>query len=68
LALSAAASAVVAAIEGRSRRIVSCFVAPEAPARTAAMPVRLGPSGVVETVLPALSVAERVAWENAVSL
>jgi malate/lactate dehydrogenase len=85
LALAAAATAVVAAIDGRSRRIVSCFVAPDpsvsererhpsaasalaAPARAAAMPVRLGPSGVVETVLPGLSVAERVAWENAVSL
>lgn len=72
VALAAAATLVVAAIDGRSRRAVSCFVAPDLAAghrtRTAALPVRLGPSGIIEAVLPPLSAAERVAWENAVAL
>jgi len=37
---------------GRSRRIVSCFVAPDTSSgtqtRTAALPVRLGPAGIVD--------------------
>jgi malate dehydrogenase len=68
-ALAAAATMVVEAMAGRSRRIASCFVAPDASAgrrtRTAALPVRLGPAGIVDVVLPALSVAEQVALDNA---
>jgi malate dehydrogenase len=70
--LAAAAARIVAAIDGRSRQRASCFVAPDLSAgartRTAAMPVRLGPSGVAEVVVPALSVVERVALDNAVLL
>lgn len=71
-ALAAAATHVIAAIEGRSRRLASCFVAPEASdagrMRTSAVPVRLGPSGVVEVVVPALTSVEKVALENATLL
>src|SRR5882672_11995322 len=51
-ALAAAAVTIVEAMAGRSRRIASCFVAPGASpgpsmhTRTAAMPVRLGSSGI----------------------
>jgi malate dehydrogenase len=71
----ALASAAVRSIEGllgRSRGSTTCFVAPDDSAgtrtRTAALPVRLGPSGVVEVVLPSLSAAERVALDNAMLL
>ena len=71
-ALAAAASKVVDALVGNSRRPVTCFVAPDdragVRARTAALPVRLGPGGLVEVVMPALSVVERVALENAMLL
>lgn len=71
-ALAAAASKVVDALVGNSRRPVTCFVAPDdragVRARTAALPVRLGPGGLVEVVMPGLSVVERVALENAMLL
>jgi malate/lactate dehydrogenase len=71
-ALAAAASKVVDALAGNSRRPVTCFVAPDdragVRARTAALPVRLGPGGLVEVVMPGLSVVERVALENAMLL
>jgi malate dehydrogenase len=71
-ALAAAAGKVVEALLGNSRRPVTCFVAPDdlagVRARTAALPVRLGPAGLVEVVMPALSVAERVALDNAIML
>ena len=71
-ALAAAAGKVVDALLGNSRRPVTCFVAPDdgggVRARTAALPVRVGPAGVVEVVMPALSVAERVALDNAMML
>jgi malate dehydrogenase len=71
-ALASSAALVVEALSGRSRRLLTCFVAPDnsdgARARTAAMPVRLGPSGVVDVRLPELSVAERVALDNAMLL
>jgi malate dehydrogenase len=70
LALGAAAASAVAAIDGRSRRVVSCFVAPDTAAaarmRTAARPVRLGPGGVVQIIEPELTAIERVAFDNAV--
>jgi len=71
-ALAAAAAAAIDAMCGRSRRTISCFVAPDTSAgvrsRAAAMPVRLDWRGIVEVVAPALSVAERVALENATLL
>ena len=68
-ALAAAAVKTIAAIEGRSRQLVSAFVGPDdtmgTRARTAAVPIRVGPGGVIETVIPELSVVERVALDNA---
>jgi malate dehydrogenase len=74
-ALATAATMVIEAMAGRSRRIASCFVAPDWPGtesgthvRTAAMPVRLGAAGIVEVVRPSLSAVERVALDNAMAL
>jgi malate dehydrogenase len=71
-ALATAAALAVEAIAGRTRRIVSAFVAPDTTAgqrsRTAAMPVRLGPGGIVDVLTPTLSVGEKVALENAMLL
>ena len=71
-ALATAATMVIEAIAGRSRRTASCFVAPDLSAgrrtRTAAMPVRLGPAGIVEVLAPSLSVVEQVALENAMNV
>ena len=71
-ALAAAAAKAGAAIAGRSRRTVCCFVAPDASVaartRTAAVPVRLGSSGIVEVITPALSGSERTALDNAMLL
>jgi malate dehydrogenase len=68
-ALGAAATKVIATIAGRSRRLATCFVAPDSSAgvrtRTAALPVRLGPAGIVDVEMPSLSVAEKVALDNA---
>jgi hypothetical protein len=62
----------VACLSGQSRRILSCFVAPDPAdglrARTAALPVRLGPEGVRKIELPPLSVQARVALDNAMLL
>jgi malate dehydrogenase len=70
--LAAAAVMVIEAIAGRTRRIASCFVAPDnsagARTRTAALPVRLGPSGMMEVVLPELSGHDRVVLDNAMLL
>jgi len=72
LALAASACRVVAALEGRSRHVASCFIAADqsmgSRTRTAALPVRLGPRGVIDVKIPELSGAERVALENAMSL
>lgn len=71
-ALASAATLVVEVMAGRTRRIASCFVAPDVSAgvrtRTAAVPVRLSASGVVEVVLPPLSAIDRVALDNAIQL
>jgi malate dehydrogenase len=71
-ALAAAATCTVEAMAGRSRRLVSCFVAPDfatgTHTRTGAMPVRLGPAGIVEVVVPSLSAVEQVALDNALML
>lgn len=71
-ALAAAAATILEAMAGRSRRMPSCFVAPDVSTgthtRTGAMPVRLGPAGIVEIVLPSLSAAEQVALDNAMQI
>lgn len=71
-ALAAAAAKAVDAIFGRTRTVVSCFVAPDNSAgrraRTTALPVRLGSRGVDAVVLPSLSVIDRVALDNAMLL
>jgi malate/lactate dehydrogenase len=71
-ALAAAAVKAVGAIDGRSRHVVSCFVGPETAAgtrtRAAALPVRFGASGIDRVLIPELSVVERVALENAMTL
>jgi malate dehydrogenase len=71
-ALAAAAAAVVEAMAGRSRRTASCFVAPDVSTgthtRTGAMPVRLGPAGIVAVMVPNLSAVEQVALDNAMQI
>jgi len=73
-ALAAGASMVIEAIAGRSRRTASCFVAPDPEersgrhTRTGAMPVRLGSAGIVDVLLPSLSVVEKVALDNAMQI
>jgi len=71
-ALACAAAAAIESIAGRSRRTVTCFVGPDTTAgtrtRTTALPVRLGPSGVVDVMMPAMSAAERIALEGALTL
>jgi len=72
LALAAAAAKVVSAIGGRSRQLATCFVAPESAsgvrARTAALPVRFGPAGLLDVVVPPLNGVEKVALENAMQM
>ena len=71
-ALAAAAARAIDTIFRESRRLVTCFVAPDDSAgmraRAAALPVRLGRPGVIEVVMPELSVRERVRLENAMML
>jgi malate dehydrogenase len=70
--LAAAAVAALDSISGRSRRQVCCFVGPDTSSgtrtRTAALPVRLGRSGIVEVVSTTLSVVEQVALDSAMAL
>src|SRR3954447_7025328 len=71
-ALATAAALAIEAIGGRTRRIVSCFVGPDTSAgvhsRAAAMPVRLGPAGILDVVLPTLFGVDGVGRENAFQL
>ena len=71
-ALAAAAVKAVASIAGRGREVVSCFVGPDTSAgtrtRATALPVRLGRSGIEDVWMPELSVAERVALDNAMQV
>ena len=71
-ALAAAACKVIDVMSGRSRRPVTCFVAPDDQAgvrmRAAALPIRLAADGIVEVVMPNLSGIERVALNNAMLL
>ena len=71
-ALAAATVKAITGIAGRGHQIVSCFVGPETAAgircRAAALPVRFNSTGIAEVVAPAMSVAERVALDNAMIL
>lgn len=71
-ALATAAGAVIQIVLGRSRRLATCFVAPDdstgARVRTAALPVRLHLGGIADVVLPVLNVRDRVALDNAMML
>ena len=71
-ALAAAAAKAIGAMFGRTRAVVSCFVAPEdaegVRTRTAALPARLGPAGIERITLPELNGADRVALDNAMLL
>ena len=71
-ALATAAAEAIACMTGQSRRVVSCFVAPDAlggtRARTVALPARLGPHGVERVDMPLLGVNARVALDNAMLL
>lgn len=71
-ALASAAAKAVEAMDGRTRAVLSCFVAPDDSAgrktRTAALPVRLGSNGIQRVVLPELAVVDRVALDNAILL
>ena len=68
-ALASAAARVIDTLLRGSPRLLTCFVAPDdtagVRARAAALPVRLGRSGVVDVAMPELSVRERVRLENA---
>ena len=72
-ALASAAAKVIGAMLGGSRRLVTCFVAPDDSAGTRARAAR--PAGAAwtvrestEVVWPELSVRERVRLENAMML
>jgi malate dehydrogenase len=74
-ALASATTMVIESMVGRWRRVASCFVAADAASpeagsrtRTGAMPVRLGPAGIVEVVLPSLNAIEKVALDNAMQV
>jgi malate dehydrogenase len=71
-ALAAAAAAAIESLAGRSRRRLVAFVGPDDSSgrrtRAAAMPVRLGPAGIEEVIVPTLTVRDRVALDTAVQL
>ncbi|HZT77217.1 MAG TPA: hypothetical protein VFA27_11205 [Vicinamibacterales bacterium] len=71
-ALAAAAVKAIASIDGRARQVVSCFVGPDTTSgtrtRATALPVRFDAWGVAGVVMPALSVVERVALDNAMQV
>lgn len=68
-ALAAAAGAAVAAVVNGPSRLMSCFVRPPtggAPGTSAvALPVRVGPGGILAVEVPPLDVHARVALQNA---
>jgi len=67
-ALASAAARVTAALLGRSRRQLTCFVALDGElgvrGRAGALPVELGPAGVRRVIIPSMTAQERVALEN----
>jgi malate dehydrogenase len=71
-ALAAAAVKAIEIVLGKSRQVLSCFVAPDDSAgrrmRAAAFPTRLGPEGIERVENPPLNTRDRVALDNAVLL
>jgi malate/lactate dehydrogenase len=71
-ALAAGAAKAAGAMFGRTRAVVSCFVAPDDSAgarrRTAAVPARLNLHGIERVVCPELNGVDRVALDNATLL
>ena len=71
-ALAVAAVKAVTGITGRTSGLVSCFVAPDdgsgRKSRVVALPVRLGPSGIVAVETPPLNSHDHVALDNAMLL
>ena len=71
-ALAVAAAETIAVIFGRSRKTLSCFVAPDDSGgrrtRAAALPVRVGPTGILKVEMPTLAANARVALDNAMQL
>jgi malate dehydrogenase len=63
-ALGSSAARVVEAIASGSRRRYSCFVAVR-PGAVTAMPVELGPEGIVRIIEPTLTPQERTRMESA---
>lgn len=69
--LASAAARIVEGIANGSRRRFSCFVALDAGPRrnsVAAMPIVVGPRGIVRVVEPVLTRVERTALDNALEL
>ncbi len=71
-ALAWAVAVTVKAIVGRTRRRVTAFVAPDDSSgrrvRAAALPVRLGPAGIIQVDVPRLNAHDQVALDNAMLL
>jgi malate dehydrogenase len=71
-AIASAATKAVEAIAGKSRQTLTVFVAPDdsdgRKTRAAALPVRLGLSGIENVELPRLNGRDRVALDNAMLL
>jgi malate dehydrogenase len=68
-ALASAAALAVEAVAGRTRRVVSAFVAPDdslgRKARAVAVPIQLGPAGASPVAGFALDARDQVAFDNA---
>lgn len=71
-ALAHATAEALACLAGKSRRVLSCFVAPDLEdagrMKTVALPVRVSERGVIKVPLPSLSPNARVALDSALSL
>jgi malate dehydrogenase len=71
-ALAMAAMKAIENIVGRGRRTMTCFVGPDDSAgrraRAVALPVRMGPAGIVSVTTPDLNARDRIALENAMLL
>jgi malate dehydrogenase len=71
-ALAWAAAKTIEAIFEKTRQTIAAFVAPDDSNgrrfRAAALPVRLGPRGIVAVELPQLNARDRVALDNAILL
>ena len=71
LALASAAARVAEAAANGSRRRYSCFVCVgegEMPATVLALPVEIGPAGVMRVLRPSLTRQEQTLFDNAASL